>query len=72
MASGDVKVAELGSSPLAIAASQGVDLQMFMLAQVIGTAESADRAQRLGHRDSSRISRASASPCRSARPRISR
>ncbi len=39
MASGDVKVAELGSSPLAIAASQGVDLEMFMLAQVIGTAE---------------------------------
>jgi len=40
MASGDVKIAELGSSPLSIAASQGVDLQLFMLAQVIGTAES--------------------------------
>lgn len=40
MASGDIKVAELGSSPLAIAASQGVDLQLFMLAQVIGKAES--------------------------------
>ena len=40
MASGDIKVAELGSSPLAIAASQGVDLQLFMLAQVIGSAES--------------------------------
>lgn len=40
MASGDVKVSELGSSPLAIAASQGVDLQLFMLAQVIGEAES--------------------------------
>lgn len=40
MASGDIKLAELGSSPLAIAATQGVDLQMFMLAQVIGTAES--------------------------------
>jgi taurine transport system substrate-binding protein len=40
MASGDVKIAELGSSPLAIAASQGVDLQLFMLAQVIGEAES--------------------------------
>ncbi|MES2970097.1 MAG: taurine ABC transporter substrate-binding protein [Pseudomonadota bacterium] len=40
MASGDIKVAELGSSPLAIAASQGVDLQLFMLAQVIGEAES--------------------------------
>ncbi len=40
MASGDIKVAELGSSPLAIAASQGVDLQLFMMAQVIGEAES--------------------------------
>lgn len=40
MASGDIKVAELGSSPLAIAASQGVELQLFMLAQVIGEAES--------------------------------
>lgn len=40
MASGDVTVSELGSSPLAIAASQGVDLEMVMLAQVIGTAES--------------------------------
>ena len=40
MASGDVKISELGSSPLAIAASQGVDLQMFMLSYVIGSAES--------------------------------
>lgn len=40
MASGDIKISELGSSPLAIAASQGVDLQLFMLAQVIGEAES--------------------------------
>ncbi len=40
MASGDVKVAELGSSPLAIAASQGVDLQMFMLSYAIGESES--------------------------------
>ncbi|MGC9417642.1 MAG: taurine ABC transporter substrate-binding protein [Rhodovulum sp.] len=40
MASGDVEIAELGSSPLAIAASQGVELQLFMLAQVIGEAES--------------------------------
>lgn len=40
MASGDVKLSELGSSPLAIAASQGVDLQLFMIAQVIGEAES--------------------------------
>lgn len=40
MASGDIKLTELGSSPLAIAASQGIDLQMFMIAQVIGKAES--------------------------------
>ncbi len=40
MASGDIKLAELGSSPLAIAASQGVPLQLFMIAQVIGEAES--------------------------------
>lgn len=40
MASGDVKVAELGSSPMTIAMSQGVDIQMFMLAIVIGKAES--------------------------------
>lgn len=40
MASGDVKLAELGSSPLAIAASQGVDLQMFMYSFAIGDAES--------------------------------
>ena len=40
MASGDVNVSELGSSPLAIAASQGIDLEVVMVAQVIGTAES--------------------------------
>ncbi len=40
MASGDVQVAELGSSPLAIGASQGVEYQLFMIAQGIGTAES--------------------------------
>ena len=40
MASGDVKVAELGSSPLAIGVSQGVPIQLFMLAQVLGEAES--------------------------------
>lgn len=40
MASGDVVISELGSSPLAIATSQGVDIQLFMLAQVIGKAES--------------------------------
>lgn len=40
MASGDVMLAELGSSPTAIATSQGVDIQLFMLAAVLGTAES--------------------------------
>ena len=40
MASGDIALSELGSSPLAIAASQGVELEMFEVAQVIGTAES--------------------------------
>ena len=40
MASGDVQLSELGSSPLAIAASQGVDLQAFMIAHGLGTAES--------------------------------
>jgi taurine transport system substrate-binding protein len=40
MASGAVKVAELGSSPLAIGASQGIEFQLFMIAQGLGTAES--------------------------------
>ncbi|MBZ4021738.1 taurine ABC transporter substrate-binding protein [Rhodobacter sp. TJ_12] len=40
MASGDVKLAALGSSPFAIGASQGVPAQLFMLSGVIGTAES--------------------------------
>jgi taurine transport system substrate-binding protein len=40
MASGDVNVAELGSSPLAIAATQGVDLEVFMIDYVIGKSES--------------------------------
>ncbi|MFZ5708181.1 MAG: taurine ABC transporter substrate-binding protein [Pseudomonadota bacterium] len=40
MASGSIQVAELGSSPLAIGASQGVDFQLFMLSEGIGTAES--------------------------------
>lgn len=40
MASGDVKVAELGSAPLAIAATQGVDLKMFMISYAIGDSES--------------------------------
>ena len=40
MASGDVVLSELGSSPLAIAATQGVDLQMIAFSDVIGKAES--------------------------------
>lgn len=40
MASGDVQISELGSSPLAIGASQGVDYKMFMVAHGLGTAES--------------------------------
>ena len=40
MASGDVQVAELGSSPLAIGTSQGLEIQLFMIAQGLGTAES--------------------------------
>lgn len=40
MASGDVVLSDLGSSPLAIAASQGVPIEMFMFAMVIGDAES--------------------------------
>lgn len=40
MASGDVLLAELGSSPFAIGATQGVDFEAFMLDYVIGEAES--------------------------------
>jgi taurine transport system substrate-binding protein len=40
MVSGDVVLSELGSSPLAIAASQGVDLQLIAFSDVIGKAES--------------------------------
>jgi taurine transport system substrate-binding protein len=39
MASGDIKLSELGSSPLAIAATQGVDLRLFMISDGIGSAE---------------------------------
>lgn len=39
MASGDIKVSELGSSPLAIGATQGVDYQLFAISNVIGSAE---------------------------------
>jgi len=40
MASGDVKLAALGSSPFAIAASQGVPIKLFMISEVIGNSES--------------------------------
>lgn len=40
LASGSIDVAELGSSPLAIAVSSGVDIQLFLFAQGIGQAES--------------------------------
>lgn len=40
MASGDVVMAELGSSPFAIGATQGVDFEAFMLDFVIGESES--------------------------------
>jgi taurine transport system substrate-binding protein len=39
MASGSIKLSELGSSPLAIGASQGVDYQLFAISNVIGAAE---------------------------------
>ncbi len=40
MASGDVQLAELGSSPLSIGTSQGLEIELFMIAEGIGTAES--------------------------------
>lgn len=40
MASGDLKMSELGSTPLSIAASQGVKLKVFMVDYVIGKNES--------------------------------
>lgn len=40
LASGDLKISELGSTPLAIAASQGENLQVFMVDYVIGKSES--------------------------------
>jgi len=39
MASGDIKISELGSSPMAIATTQGVDIQLFMISDGIGSAE---------------------------------
>lgn len=40
MASGDVKISELGSAPFAIAASQGVPIEVILISFVIGTSES--------------------------------
>ena len=40
MASGDVKISELGSAPFAIAASQGVPIEAVLISFVIGTSES--------------------------------
>ena len=40
MASGDVKISELGSAPFAIAASQGVPIETILISFVIGTSES--------------------------------
>ena len=40
MASGDIKISELGSSPLAIGATQGIDYQLFAISDIIGAAES--------------------------------
>jgi taurine transport system substrate-binding protein len=39
MASGSLKISELGSSPLSIGASQGVDYELFGISNVIGSAE---------------------------------
>jgi taurine transport system substrate-binding protein len=39
MASGSLKISELGSSPLSIGASQGVDYELFGISNVIGAAE---------------------------------
>ncbi len=40
MASGDVQISELGSSPLAIATSRGENLKLFLVSFLIGTSES--------------------------------
>lgn len=40
MASGDVQISELGSSPLTIATSQGLDLKLFLVSFLINTSES--------------------------------
>ncbi|MBV2182750.1 MAG: ABC transporter substrate-binding protein [Castellaniella sp.] len=40
MASGDVQISEVGSAPLTIAASQGLDIKMFLVSFLIGSSES--------------------------------
>ncbi|WP_298012384.1 ABC transporter substrate-binding protein [uncultured Castellaniella sp.] len=40
MASGDVQISELGSAPLTIAVSQGLDIKMFLISFLIGSSES--------------------------------
>lgn len=40
LASGDVQLSELGSSPLSIAVSQGVDVELFLVSFLIGSSES--------------------------------
>lgn len=40
MASGDVQISELGSAPLSIAVSQGLDIRMFLVSFLIGNSES--------------------------------
>ncbi len=40
MASGDVQLSDLGSSPLSIAVSQGVDIKLFLISFLIGESES--------------------------------
>lgn len=40
MASGDVQISDLGSAPIAIASSQGVEIELILNSFIIGTAES--------------------------------
>ncbi len=40
MASGDIQISELGSAPLTIAVSQGLDIRMFLISFLIGNSES--------------------------------
>ncbi len=72
MASGDVVLSELGSSPLAIAASQGVDLQLIAFSDVIGKAESLIAHNGSGISTRCRPQGQARSRFPSVRPRISR